>query len=168
MPELPEVETIRQQLSSKVKGLRIKQILINKPKLFIGSVKDIIGEKILEIDRRAKMLVIKLSNDKNLLIHLKMSGQIIYSHQNISNKFTHVIFSLSDGAKLFYNDMRQFGWIKIVNSRELKNETEKFGPEPLDKNFSWQTLKNNLLKREKLKIKPTLMDQSVLFSSCLD
>ncbi len=162
MPELPEVETIRSQLKSKIIGLKITNIRVLKKKLFFGNPQDILDAKILDVRRRAKQLIIDLSNHKHLFIHLKMTGQVIYSRVDIANKATHIIFSLSNDLKLYYNDLRQFGWIKILDEKSLKNELNKFGPEPLEDNFSWQVLKNNLLKHKKLKIKPTLMDQSVV------
>lgn len=179
MPELPEVETIKRQLNDKVVGLTINNILINKPKLFIGSAKDVIGAKITNISRRAKMLIIDLQpqvhlrgvhgHEKHLLIHLKMSGQLIYSSKDgkyaglsVPNKFTHITFELSDGSKLFFNDMRQFGWIKLLTSKELKNVLEKIGPEPLSTDFTLEKFRDNLFVHKKLKIKPTLMDQSMV------
>lgn len=160
MPELPEVETIKRQLIDKIVGLTIKNILINKPKLFVGDPKIIIGLKVQGVRRRAKMIVIDLENDWNLLIHLKMSGQLVFG--GVPNKFTHITFEFSNGSKLYYNDMRQFGWVKEVKSKELEQELDKFGPEPLDKDFSIEKLKTNLLKHKNLRIKPTLMDQSVI------
>jgi len=185
MPELPEVETIKRQLEVRVKGLSIKNIKITKPRLFVGNPKDIIGAKITDVSRRAKMIIIDLSSrhlggvpeKKYLLIHLKMTGQLIYSDKRgqfggghpippfetpVPNQYTHITFDLSDGSTLYYNDLRQFGWIKIMNDVELNKELEKFGPEPFDKNFTLEILKENLRSHNRLKIKPTLMDQSVV------
>lgn len=177
MPELPEAETIRRQLEQKVNGLKIKDVKVTKSRLFIGNPKAIIGAEITGVNRRAKMIIINLSNDKNLLIHLKMTGQLIYSdkkgqfggghpvppfNEKMPSKFTYVTFNLSDGSILYYNDLRQFGWIKILDSEKLKAESEKFGPEPLSKDFTVRIIKENLLKHKRLKIKPTLMDQSVV------
>lgn len=162
VPELPEVETIKTQLKNKIIGLNIKDIKVFKKKLFVGDLKDILGAKIVGVRRRAKQLIIDFDNHQHLFIHLKMSGQIIYSFKNITQKHTHIIIQLSNGLSLFYNDVRQFGWMKLLDDKNLKKELFKFGPEPLGKDFSWEILKNNLLKHKNLKIKPTLMDQSVV------
>jgi len=177
MPELPEVETIKRQLTQKVEGLVIKNILINKPKLFYGNPSDIIGKQITKITRRAKIIVIDLSNKRHLLIHLKMTGQLIFVDERgsfggghpippfnlaVPNKYSHIIIEFTNGSKLYFNDIRQFGWIKIVNSKELNTESEKFGPEPLGKDFTIEIFKDNLLRHKNKPIKPVLMDQSVV------
>lgn len=190
MPELPEVETIRRQLEERVRGLKIEDVKVTKPRLFIGDPKDLIGLKVQGVRRRAKLLIIDLEPKVHLrgglwlhlLIHLKMTGQLIYRKGQpacrqagfggghpvppfeapVPNKYTYITFDLSDGSTLYYNDLRQFGWIKIVTSDKLKKELAGFGPEPLSKDFSIEQLKSNLLKHKRLKIKPTLMDQSVV------
>lgn len=177
MPELPEVETIKRQLAQKVKDLTITDVKITKSRLFIGNPKDIINAKIVDVKRRAKQIIIDLNNNMHLFIHLKMTGQLIYSDKEgqfggghpippfespVPNKYTYITFDLSDGSKLYYNDLRQFGWIKIVDSEKLKAEIEKFGPEPLSADFTEEKIKENLQKHNRLKIKPTLMDQSVV------
>ncbi|OGD65809.1 hypothetical protein A3F08_01825, partial [Candidatus Berkelbacteria bacterium RIFCSPHIGHO2_12_FULL_36_9] len=195
MPELPEVETISRQLKEKVKGLTIKDIKVTKSRLFIGNPKDIIGAKIEDVERRAKQIIINLKPNSQsrtgrglyLLIHLKMTGQLIYAdptslklrgaskngqfggghpvppfNTEVPNKYTYVTFNFSDGSTLYYNDLRQFGWIKLVTSDQLTKELAKFGPEPLSSEFTINQLKSNLFKHKRLKIKPTLMDQSVV------
>ncbi len=193
MPELPEVETICRQLQKKVKGLGIKDMQVKKKRLFKGNPKKVIKLKIKDVRRRAKIIIIDLvnrgltqtitksrtnaDNDLHLLIHLKMTGQLIYADKKgqfggghpvppfdkeVPNKYTHIIFKLSDGSTLYYNDLRQFGWIKIVSSSELEKELEKFGPEPLDKSFTFDKFKKIIAKKSKAKVKPTLMDQSIV------
>jgi len=177
MPELPEVETIKRQLVDKVVGLTIENVLVNKPKLFVGNPQKIIGLRVLRVMRRAKMIIIDLENDQHLLIHLKMSGQLIYadkfgqyggghpippSNIPVPNKFTHIIIEFSNGSKLYYNDIRQFGWIKILTKKKLEDELKKLGPEPLTEEFTPEKFRENLFIHNKSKIKPTLMDQSVV------
>lgn len=195
MPELPEVETIKRQLADKVIGLEIKDIEVRNLRSFLGNPKQIIGSKIVDVDRRAKMIVIGLTcrgicldrhesrrvtseSSLYLLVHLKMTGQLIYADKkgqfggghpvppfnlDVPNKYTYVIFEFSDGSHLYYNDIRKFGWIKLVlSNKALEQELEKFGPEPLEKEFTAKLLKENLLKHKNLKIKPVLMDQSVV------
>jgi len=174
MPELPEVETVRRVLSFKIINKKIRDVKILKQKLFQGNPKEIIGSKIVAIDRRAKVLFIKLSNGKFLMVHLKMSGQLVwvskagervslghpipFSDNNLPGKTTHIIFSI-DGGKLFYNDLRQFGWIKLVDQKTVKKEWKKFGPEPFSKEFSKDYLKK-IFSRSKKAIKLFLLDQN--------
>lgn len=171
MPELPEVQTIANQLQKKIIGKKIKVVDIRlvkmiqgvSPKKFRETVQ---GVKIKNVSRRAKLLIINLSNDYSLLIHLKLSGQIIYK-SNIRNqeseisKHTHVIYYFSDGSALFHKDIRQFGWVKLFKTTELEKyfQKENFGPEPLDKNFTLDRFKKLLLQKPKQRIKPLLMDQ---------
>ncbi len=172
MPELPEVETIRTQLADRLVGKTILDVKVRLPKIFYGDPQVAIGAKIVDVQRRAKILIIKLNNNSAIAVHLKMTGQLVYGelktkdaqsgkreeidyvaetvsfHQGIPfagfelpGKTTHVVFALSDGAKLFFNDNRQFGWVKIVDEKELKEIHAKHGPEPFSKEFSPEYLK---------------------------
>lgn len=185
MPELPEVETIRRGLEKKIIGLTIKKINILTPKIFQGDPEILQGKKVLNIFRKAKMLGVNLSGGLSLVFHLKMTGQLIYVTSNekrearligghptedmkgqMPNTSTRVIFEFSDGSKLYFNDQRKFGWVKLVHSLEFMVHSEeilgKLGPEPLEKDFTWEILKENLLKRKNTPIKVALMDQSVI------
>lgn len=151
MPELPEVETIRTQLADKLIGRKIVGVEVRLPKMFEGSRDQVLGSRIIDVQRRAKIVIIRLDNGKNIVVHLKMTGQLVYgtdSAETISfsqgipfagfelpAKTTHVIFKLDKGT-LFFNDMRQFGWIKIINNEQLAMSNEKFGPEALGKDFT--------------------------------
>jgi len=157
MPELPEVETIKRFLNSQIIGKKIKEITIFKSKSFIGDPKAIIGAKIIAIERRAKILIIKLSNNKNLLVHLKMSGQLVLN-EKLNNKYTRIIISFNDNSQLFFNDLRMFGWIKVIDNLNLKSQISKFGPEPFDKKFTTDYMKN-IFSRTRRPIKLVLMDQ---------
>ncbi len=183
MPELPEVETIKLVLQRKIIGLKITKIQILSPKSFIGNPNLAEGQKVLKIDRFAKLLAIDLDRI-SLLIHLKMTGQLIWignRQQAVGNRFvgghptedmmgkmpnshTRVIFSFSDGSKLYFNDQRRFGWIMVSEKFKVKSSKllQKLGPEPLEKEFTWEILKNNLLKHKNMPIKVALMDQSVV------
>lgn len=175
MPELPEVETIRLGLQDKIVGLKITDIEVRVAKIFQGNTKEVIGTKIKKISRRAKILIFNLDNNRSLVIHLKLTGQLVY-HKDGSQatfghpipfagttlpaKTTHVIFTFSDGSKLFYNDVRKFGWIKIVESSKLKDESffKGFGLEPLTSEFTENKFKE-IIRRKKTPIKLVLMDQ---------
>jgi len=175
MPELPEVETIKLGLQDKIIGLKISDIEVRVAKIFQGDPKEVISAKIKNINRRAKILIFDLDNDKSLVIHLKLTGQLVY-HKNgasaifghpipfagttLPSKTTHVIFTFSGGSKLFYNDVRKFGWIKVVATDQvpkLQIMTE-FGPEPLTPEFTEEKFKEIIL-RKKTPIKLVLMDQ---------
>lgn len=182
MPELPEVETIRIGLQKKIIGLTIQKIEILTPKSFIGDPKKVQGKKVLNIWRKAKNLGIDLGS-VSLLFHLKMTGQLIYDPStslrtssrfigghptpdmrlDMPNKTTRVVFTFSDKSKLYFNDMRRFGWIRVFGDlRDIQGLLEKLGPEPLESSFTWQILKTNLLKHKSQPVKVALMDQTVV------
>ncbi|OGZ33949.1 MAG: DNA-formamidopyrimidine glycosylase [Candidatus Portnoybacteria bacterium RBG_19FT_COMBO_36_7] len=169
MPELPEVETIRTQLNRLMAGKKIKKVQVSLPKMVKLSLvefkKIILGAKIKCLARRAKILIIELSNGWSLLIHLKLSGRLIFRQKNEKlqdqdKKWNHLIYWFSDGSRLFHNDLRQFGYVKAVKTDKLVDffEKEKLGPEPLDKDFALDDFAAILRKRPKAKIKQFLMD----------
>ncbi len=163
MPELPEVETIKRQLERRIKGKRIKTVEVRLPrfiKLSLAKFKKIVSQaKIKDVSRRAKLLIIELSNGYCLVVHLKLTGQLIFNGK--PGKHTHLIYFFTDGSRLVHNDLRQFGFVKVVPKKELADflEKEKFGPEPLSKKFTLSLFKELLNKRKNAKIKPLLMDQ---------
>lgn len=180
MPELPEVETIRLGLSKYLIGHKIIGVDVKLKRIFTGDTKTIINGKVIDIQRFGKGLVINLDNDYCIAIHIKLTGQLIYNdlafiqNRNIHlsqskvgelpNKFTHVIFDLDKGAKLYYNDIRQFGWIKIVKKLDLKTLPffKNLGPEPIPSSGQPAlTLEQfeTLLSKSTLAIKVLIMDQ---------
>ncbi len=170
MPELPEVETIRRQLQKLIVGKKIREVKVNLPKMVklpSGKFrKTIIGATVKEVRRRAKILIIELSNGWSLLIHLKLSGRLIFRKKGEELgpediRWNHLIYYFSDDSRLFHNDLRQFGYVKLVKTGELGDffKKEKLGPEPLKKNFSFDEFLAILKKKPKAKIKQSLMDQ---------
>ncbi len=172
MPELPEVETIRLGLQKYIVGKTIEDVDVRLPKILQGDPKNIIGAKVKDIKRFGKGLVIDLSNNFSLAIHLKLTGQLIYEGKEtkkivqsvkvggkLPNKRTHVVFKLSKGSFLYYNDLRQFGWIRIVQSSKLKMQSffKDLGPEPL-KDLTLEKFRE-IVNKTKLAIKVLLMDQ---------
>ncbi|MGB9911652.1 MAG: bifunctional DNA-formamidopyrimidine glycosylase/DNA-(apurinic or apyrimidinic site) lyase [Microgenomates group bacterium] len=175
MPELPEVETIKRILEKTIVGKTIIDVEVRKAKIFQGEPKEVIGETIKKIERRGKMIIIWLSGDKVLLIHLKLTGQLIwvsnagksvsfdypipFAGKVLPGKTTHVIFKIN-GGKLFYNDLRQFGWIKVIsNSKsQITKIIDKIGIEPFDKKFTEEYLQQ-IFSRTSKPIKLVLMDQ---------
>ena len=176
MPELPEVETTTRGLRKTILGLTIKDVwtdLATKDKRKKGTIadpsyfkifkKEIIGKKVLSIERRAKNILINISDKKTILVHLKMTGYLFYG-QDPKIKFAHAVFSLSNNMYLVFSDMRKFGKITLLDtavahdSKHLNN----LGPEPLAKNFTLEKLKERLKIRPNGKIKTVLMDQKVI------
>ncbi len=183
MPELPEVETIRIGLSSLLPGKQIKSVNYDWPKSFPNSETDVklflIGAKIVEVKRRAKVLLIELDTKYSLVIHLKMTGQLVFVAKNIRfgaghpndslvhklpDKSTRVILEFNDESKLFFNDQRKFGWMRLIPTTEIFNIDffKKIGPEPLAADFTWQEFRDRLKRKPNLGIKAALLDQSTV------
>lgn len=181
MPELPEVETIKNDLKQKILKRRIKKVDLRLKKIVKSSQREFVlnleKNNFQNIKRRGKLLIFYLSQkDKYLIIHLRMTGQLIYqkgkkitagghsdnsSITSLPNKHTHLIFNFSDGSKLFFNDLRRFGVVKIVSEKELEKITNNFGAEPLDKSFSLKILKD-LFENKKGNIKAFLLNQKYI------
>ena len=163
MPELPEVETITKQLLKSIKGKTIKKIDVFLPKMVRSDLKQfkklLIGAKISNIKRRAKLVIIELDNGYNLVIHLKLNGQLIVNGPKL--KYTHFIYHFTDKSHLVHNDVRQFGYVKIVSTDKLTDffKKENFGPEPLQRLFTLNVLQKKLARKPKSKIKLFLLDQ---------
>jgi len=177
MPELPEVETIKNDLSEKILNKKIVGVEILNKKIVRNSA-NYFNEKLIkkcftEITRRGKLMILEVDNGLFLLIHLRMTGQLIYQNKDeiiaggheqkalaekLPNKHTHVAIKFADNSILYYNDLRRFGFLKIVDKGELVKELEKFGPEPLKKDFNATYLKTKL-KNKNLAIKAFLLNQ---------
>lgn len=138
MPELPEVETIRRQLRDKIVG------------------KELDGQKIVDLKRRGKILIIEFKDGSSLIFHLKLTGQLIFNGK--PSKYTRKVFNFEDSSKLIFNDVRKFGWWKKIKS--TKKIEEKLGPEPFEIDF--KNFKRLFEKRPRSKIKSFLMDQRVI------
>ena len=183
MPELPEVETVRRGLQKLLPGQTITKVTHDWPKSFPNApaqvTKFLIGAKIIDIERRAKVLLIRLNTNYSLVIHLKMTGQLVFRGNDgekfgaghpsdslvgeLPDKSTRVVFTLDDGT-LFFNDQRKFGWVKLLPTPEVPNIDfmQKVGPEPLDPAFTFNVFKQRLFSRPKSAVKPVLLDQSVI------
>jgi len=182
MPELPEVETIRIGLEKLLPGLVIADVSHDWQKSFPNAPADVarfmINAKIKTVRRRAKVLIIELSSKYSLVIHLKMTGQLVYvgkkrfgaGHPNKSliselpDKSTRVTIDFSDGSRLFFNDQRKFGWMRLLPSVEVPEIDffKKVGPEPLEDDFTAGLFIERLMRRKNSSIKAVLLDQTVL------
>lgn len=182
MPELPEVETVRRGLQGLIIGRQVKQVTHDTPKGFPNAAADVqaffINANIIAVRRRAKVLLIDLSTDYTLVIHLKMTGQLVYrgeqvfgaGHPNESligelpDRSTRVTIEFTDGSHLYFNDQRKFGWMRLLPTLEVPNIDfmKKVGPEPLEADFTAEEFAARFTRRAKTSIKAALLDQSVV------
>ncbi|WP_341793644.1 MULTISPECIES: bifunctional DNA-formamidopyrimidine glycosylase/DNA-(apurinic or apyrimidinic site) lyase [unclassified Rickettsia] len=167
MPELPEVETLKNSLEQKLLGLAIKNIELKRNNLryILSSMlaKEILHTNIVTVRRRAKYLIIDLNNGYSLIIHLGMSGRFTLQPPDYqTKKHDHVIFDLTSNEKLIFNDARRFG---MIYSYETKFLEEKFfynlAIEPLSDLLTTEYLKSKLATR-KIPIKNLLMDNKII------
>ena len=173
MPELPEVETIRRDLNKELKGRKIIRLkFYDWAKMLQPSpeaiAKAIEGKKIQDFGRRAKLLLMHLSADKaglddhgtTIAIHLKMTGQLFIRKQtDTPDRFTRVILELDNGEELRFNDLRKFGFMKLIeNKSQLEKILSKFGPEPLTPEFTLEKFKEIVSKSSRA-IKTVIMEQ---------
>lgn len=193
MPELPEVQTTANILNSKLKGLTILDVWtdydsafhkgkknIKDKKYFPFFREQIFNKKVLNVERRAKNVLINVSGNKTILVHLKMTGHLLYGDYKFENKkwfppkdgpladpynrFIHLAFSLSNKKTLVLSDTRKFAKVFVFDTDKM-NETEglkTLGPEPLDKRFTYKIFKEQLSKKPNGKIKTVLLDQTII------
>lgn len=215
MPELPEVETVRIGLAKLLPKRVVADIWHDWPKSFPNAPSDtvrfLIGAAIKDVRRRAKVLIIDLSSGYSLVVHLKMTGQLVFANKNqledssskivvgnkvlktqstnskllttnepaarfggghpndsllgkLPDKSTRVVIDFADGSKLFFNDQRKFGWMRLIPTDQVPDIDfmKKVGPEPLDDKFSSSQFIDRLMRRKGTSIKAALLDQSVV------
>ncbi len=180
MPELPEVETVRLQLLNKIVGKTIKNVEVFNQKTTGSNPKFkklLIGKKLATVDRIGKLMIFSFVREPNLFLlgHLKMTGQFFYvdktgkvkggghsltagDAKTFPGKHTRTAFHFSDGSNLYFNDMRKFGYTKLVDATELEIVRSKFGPEPIDIAFDKKWFIDKLKTRNR-SIKAVLLDQ---------
>lgn len=203
MPELPEVQTVVNELNRKLRGRKIKRLAVHAAKVIsIGSntvsnirdvgqktvnqfVKLLTGHKFVSVRRRGKMLIFDVDGPLTLLAHLKMTGQFIFEDKalrkktegkyrllnkvtaplvKLPSKHTHVVFYFTDGSTLYFNDIRKFGYLRVVLDKDIDKvkEFREYGPEPLEKSFTLEVFRDALKNRKKIPIKLALMDTKVV------
>ena len=195
MPELPEVETTTRGLRKEIVGLKILDVwtdlntkdkrqreAVANPKFFTIFKKGIKNTKIISTERKAKNILINLNNEKTILVHMKMTGHLLYGKykflnkekkwipdergplQDPYNRFIHFVFILSNGKHLAFSDARKFGKITLLTTKTAHDtkHLKDIGPDPLDKSFDLKKLKECLLKKPNGKIKTILMDQTII------
>lgn len=186
MPELPEVETIVRDLNRKLKNKKIVSVKSLDKKVFqlaAGEVKNILGKIIRGVRRRAKMIIFDLA-DYYLIMHLKMTGQLVYKTgtsliagghptrlpdgqvanqgKELPNKFTRVIFRFNDKSTLYFNDVRRFGWIRLMAGDKFTEFNGQLGVEPLSPDFTLEFFKKVLSRKARTSIKQALLDQKYI------
>lgn len=173
MPELPEVETIKEDLRNIIKNKRIKKVEVRLAKVIKNTsgrrfIQKLKGDTFKSLTRRGKYLIFSLKSGKNIVIHLGMTGRLIHSKadeemSDYNKKFNRVIFTLSSKEILRFINMRGFGGIYLIPEGGLERFSRlvNLGPEPLSKEFTPQVFKD-LLKRHKARIKPLLLNQQFL------
>lgn len=213
MPELPEVETVRRGLAELLPGRVVaRTVVFDSPKSFPNAPADVeqflYGARVTAVRRRAKVLIIDLDTHYSLVVHLKMTGQLVFrqnsrhnawvspkksrgprkvaqdfsadtarevddfagGHPNDSlvgelpDRSTRVQIEFTDGSRLFFNDQRKFGWMKLLPTDEVKNLPfmQKVGPEPLDPNTRAEDFIQRIRRRQNSMIKPAFLDQAVI------
>lgn len=202
MPELPEVETIKIGLARLLPGKVVKDVRHDWQKSFPNAPADVarflIGAKITSVRRRAKVLIIEFSSKYSLVIHLRMTGQLVFSGarntkretrnslsafrvpsselrfggghptnsliMDLPDKSTRVTLDFTDGSKLFFNDQRKFGWMRLLPSAEVPeiDFLKTVGPEPLEANFTIDNFIERLNLRKNTAIKAVLLDQKII------
>ncbi len=182
MPELPEVETVKNGLSRLLKNKTVQSVTFDWPKGFPNSEADVnnflIGASVINVERRGKSLIITLSSEYCLVIHLKMTGQLVFrgkeqfgaGHPNNSligplpDRSTRVVLTFTDNSQLFFNDQRKFGWMRLLPEFEVANLDfmKKLGPEPLNNEFKNSEFRKRVRRRKNSSIKATILDQTVL------
>lgn len=180
MPELPEVQTTVSGLDRVLSGLVITDVwteynspyfhggdTIKDPEYFKYFKKTIKGAKILNVTRRAKNILIHLSNGHTILIHMKMTGHVMYGNYNRKdpfNRFIRFIITLSNGKTMELCDTRKFAKVTLLPTPTMHETVhlKGIGPEPLEKAFTFSIFKNQINKKETGKIKLVLMDQTII------
>ncbi len=181
MPELPEIETIKRGLERKVIGKTIVEVIVRDQKLMQSDPIHIINKKILAINRYGKLLDLELSENYALLIHLKMTGQLVFQSSDetekiigghpqksynkpLPHKHTHIIIIFSDDSRLFFNDLRKFGYMKILNSSKIQNDNfiKLLGVDALNPRFDSNYLLKKISSRPKTTIYQALLDQRIV------
>lgn len=183
MPELPEVETIRLGLGPLLPGRVVADVWHDWPKGFPNAATDVraflIGAGVTAVRRRAKVLIIDLSTQYSLVVHLKMTGQLVFRSSterfgaghpsgslvgDLPDRSTRVVLTFQDGSKLFFNDQRKFGWMRLLPTTEVEQLDffQRVGPEPLGGSFTATDFIERLQRRARSGIKAVLLDQTVV------
>jgi formamidopyrimidine-DNA glycosylase len=163
MPELPEVETIKNELTPWAMGQSFTKVTIVDRKVLSGAPareirRGLLRQKVESLERRGKYLIFHLSNGRSLIIHLRMTGSLLLDPKEV-DRYTRAVFRLSNGHRLVFNDRRRLG--KLWLADDVNAFTCKLGPEPLGRNFTPKVLQERL-GRHHIPIKAALLDQCIV------
>jgi len=181
MPELPEVQTVVNHLARNIRGKVFGNVVINVPKMvnkdFAENLKN---KKVQNVSRRGKMIIIDLAGGSALLVHLKMTGQLVFIDNkgkasggghpinsinfdvHSPNRFTRIILNFKDKTHLLFHDIRKFGWMRVLPDEAVEKIVAKYGIEPLSKEFTLKFFTALLGRRPNLKIKQFLLIQELI------
>lgn len=181
MPEGPEVETIRRGLEMSIVGQTLARVEVLWERSLVGApelVSTLVGSQVTHVARRAKVLLIQLNDGYTMMFHLKMTGQMVLvkmdgeryagGHPSLSmsaklpDNSTRVIFEFESGDRLYFNDQRKFGWIKLVPTEEVELDplVARLGPEVLSAGFTAEYLDKQLKRHKNAPVKAVILDQS--------
>ena len=177
MPELPEIETIRRGLQGRILNTKIVQFGVLSAKSFRGEKAHVLGRKFVRIDRKGKALLMRLDDGMTIMAHMRMTGQMIVvgagerfaaGHPDgnfvaeMPSKHTRVWFGFEDGSHLYFNDLRKFGFLALLDEKSLENDRflRELGPEPWD--MSEADFYEALQRHKSAPIKATLLNQKVV------
>lgn len=176
MPELPEVETIVRRLSEVLPAKVIRTVNVLRKKSFLGDTESLVGVRIESVSRRAKIICVHLSNQQYLLIHLKMTGQLLYVEgatrlggghptddfiATLPSIHTRVILTFSDETSLYFNDMRVFGWVHLETEAGKAQVFKNIAPDITDASITDQYLHDQFSRRSQA-IKQVVMDNAIV------
>jgi len=183
MPELPEVETVRAGLARLLPGKVVRRVeVFDSPRSFPNDLEQIeqflCNAAIINVRRRAKVLLIDLKSGYSLVIHLKMTGQLVFRGEasfggghptdslvgHLPDRSTRVRIDFADSSHLFFNDQRKFGWIKLVPTLAVDELPfmQKVGPEPLSPDTTDEEFIRRIRRHQSMMMKPAFLDQSVI------
>jgi formamidopyrimidine-DNA glycosylase len=163
MPELPEVETIKNELAPRVVGQRFTEVTIFDARLVCGGSAEevrsgLIGQKVESLERRGKYLIFHLSNGRSLIMHLRMTGILLLDPREV-DRYARAVFHFSNGHHFVFSDRRRLGLIWLVD--DANTVACKLGPEPLDDSFTTDILEQKL-SRHHIPVKAALLDQRIV------
>jgi formamidopyrimidine-DNA glycosylase len=163
MPELPEVETIKNELAPWVAGQSFTQVTILDAKLVCGGSAEeirrgLIGQKVESLERRGKYLIFHLSSGRSLIIHLRMTGSLLLDPKDV-DRYVWAVFQLSNGHHFVFTDRRRLGKMWLVDDADAV--VSKLGPEPFDESFTTDIFEQKL-SRHHIPIKAALLNQSIV------
>lgn len=165
MPELPEVETIRRGLDEKIRGARIAAVTIRETRLRraidVGAIESLAGRRVRGVTRRGKYLLVDVGGEQTWLVHLGMSGTLVFASRDCPvQPHEHVRVEIAGRGVLLYRDPRRFGLMRVGRAEDFA-ELRAIGPEPLGDGFDGETLRRRL-RATRREVKAALLDQRVI------